>query len=160
MTDPGDRSLRVGDVTSQQVRPLRAGMTVRDAVDQLIASALPALPVVDDSDRYVGLFGERNFIGALFPGYVAELGSLRFVPRSIEKLIDMRRSCADDSVERYVNREQVDVRETFSDVEVAEIFLHHRVAVVPILDTRRHVTGVISRTDFVTTLAARWSERA
>jgi len=35
---------------------------------------VPALPVVNVAGTLVGVFGEREFIGALFPGYLTTLG--------------------------------------------------------------------------------------
>ena len=39
----------------------------------LLDSGLPALPVVDERERFAGIFGEREFMGALFPGYLDQL---------------------------------------------------------------------------------------
>ena len=57
-----------------------------------------------------------------------------------------------------MNTEHVDVGTDFSDAQVAEIFLHHRVLIVPVLDDGR-VVGVITRTDFFRALAERFLER-
>ena len=55
-------------------RPLlRADEPVGDAVAQVCSTpACPRCPVVDADDRYAGIFGEREFITALFPGYVEQ----------------------------------------------------------------------------------------
>ena len=52
-----------------------------------------------------------------------------------------------------MNTEHVDVGADFSDTQVAEIFLHHRVLVVPVVDDGR-VTGLITRGEFFRTVAA------
>ena len=43
-----------------------------------------------------------------------------------------------------MNTEHIDVGADFSDAQVAEIFLHHRVLLVPVVDGRQ-VVGVITR---------------
>jgi CBS domain-containing protein len=53
-----------------------------------------------------------------------------------------------------MNDEHVDVAPDFADVQLAEIFLHHRVLVVPVVDDGR-VCGLVTRTDFFRALAAR-----
>jgi CBS domain-containing protein len=53
-----------------------------------------------------------------------------------------------------MNTEHVDVGPDFSDAQVAEIFLHHRVLLVPVVEDR-HVIGVITRSDFFKALAER-----
>jgi CBS domain-containing protein len=134
---------------------LRAGDHVGDAVRHVLDSGLPALPVVGDDGRFCGIFGEREFMGALFPGYLAELKYAGFVPRSLEDALEKRSSCRMEPVSRYMNREHVDVATDFSDAQVAEIFLHHRVLLVPVVDDGR-VTGVITRSDFFRALAERF----
>jgi CBS domain-containing protein len=134
---------------------LRAGDRVGDAVRNVLDSGLPALPVIGDDDRLCGIFGEREFMAALFPGYLTELKYAGFVPRSLEAALEKRSSCRLEPVKRYMNTEHIDVGADFSDAQVAEIFLHHRVLLVPVVHDRR-VTGVITRADFFRALAERF----
>ena len=50
-----------------------------------------------------------------------------------------------------MNTEHIDVGADFSDAQVAEIFLHHRVLIVPVVDERRVVGVITARTS-----SARW----
>jgi CBS domain-containing protein len=133
---------------------IRASDTVGDATRAVLDSGLPALPVVDDDERFVGIFGEREFLGAVFPGYLKELKYAGFVKRSLEDALEKRRECRIEPVSSYMNTEHIDVGGDFSDAHVAEIFLHHRVLLVPVVDARR-VVGVITRSDFFRSLAER-----
>jgi CBS domain-containing protein len=57
--------------------------TVEQAVRTLLDTDLPALPAVDGDGRLKGIFGDREFMAALFLGYLEELGprrSIRFSP--------------------------------------------------------------------------------
>ena len=56
-----------------------------------------------------------------------------------------------------MHTEHVDVNTEYSDVQVAEIFLHHRVLIVPVTDGGR-VVGVITRGDFFRSVADRFLE--
>jgi predicted transcriptional regulator len=94
---------------------------------------------------------------ALFPGYLGKLKSASFVTRSMEDVLEKRQSCATETIEQYMNAEHVEVRSDFSDVQVAEVFLHHRVLIVPVIEDGR-VVGVITRRDFFRTLAERFLE--
>jgi len=51
-----------------------------------------------------------------------------------------------------MNTDHVDVGPHYADTQLAEIFLHHRVLIVPIIEDDR-VAGVISRRDFFRALA-------
>ena len=133
---------------------VRADETVADAVRAVLDSELPALPVTED-DKLLGIFGEREFLGAVFPGYLKELKYAGFVKRSLEDALEKRASCRSEAVRQYVNTEHVDVGADYSDAEVAEIFLHHRVLVLPVTEDRR-VVGVITRSDFFRSVAERF----
>ena len=133
---------------------VRADETVADAVRAVLDSELPALPVTED-DKLLGIFGEREFLGAVFPGYLKELKYAGFVKRSLEDALEKRASCRSEAVRQYVNTEHVDVGAEFSDAQVAEIFLHHRVLIVPVADDGK-VIGVITRADFFRSVAERF----
>ena len=135
---------------------LRVTDTVEDATRSLLDTTLPALPVVDERERLFGIFGEREFLGAVFPGYLKELKYAGMIKRDLEDALEKRQQCRVEPVRAYVNTEHVDVGPDFSDAQVAEIFLHHRVLIVPVADDGRRVVGVISRADFFRSVAERF----
>ena len=130
--------------------------TVESAVGRIRDSELPALPVVDERGRFRGIFGEREFMAALFPGYVQQLKYAGFLPRSLDAALEKRQACRVELVREHMNTEHVEVRPDFSDTQVAEIFLHHRVLVVPVVDDEQHVVGLVTRRDFFRALAERF----
>jgi CBS domain-containing protein len=129
--------------------------TVADAVRALLDADLPAFPVVDERERLYGIFGEREFFGAVFPGYLKELRYAGMIKRELEDALEKRQQCRHDEVRKYVHTEHVDVGSDFSDAQVAEIFMHHRVLIVPVTDYGR-VVGVITRADFFRSVAQRF----
>ena len=137
---------------------LQADDPVGPAVRHLIDSGFPALPVVDDG-KLVGIFGEREFIQALFPGYLKELRYAGFVPHSLDAALEKRQTCRREPVSQHMNTEHVEVDADYSDAQVAEIFLHHRVLIVPVLVEDR-VRGIITRSDFFRALGERFLEHA
>jgi CBS domain-containing protein len=134
---------------------LRDSDTVAHATRAVLDSGLPALPVVDERDRLVGIFGEREFLGAVFPAYLKELKYAGFVKRSLEDALEKRRECQAEAVGAYMNTEHIDVGADFSDAQVAETFLHHRVLLIPVTDGGE-VVGVITRSDFFRSVAERF----
>ncbi len=133
---------------------LEADATVVDAVRAVLDSGLPALPV-GEHGRLCGIFGEREFMGAVFPGYLKELKYAAFVPRSLEDALEKRSSCRMDPVSRYMNTEHIDVGPDYADAQLAEIFLHHRVLIIPIVESGR-VAGIVTRSDFFRVLVERF----
>jgi CBS domain-containing protein len=139
----------------REVPPLREDMTVEEGVRAILDSGLPALPVVDAASRFAGIFGEREFMTALFPGYVGELRFAGFVSKGLDEALEKRAACRREPVGKHMNTEHVDVPADASDVQVAETFLHHRVLIVPITEGGQ-ITGVITRSDFFARLAERF----
>jgi len=145
----------ISELVLQEPPLLRSSDTVEAAVRKILEAELPALPVVDERERFAGIFGEREFVEALFPGYLKQLRGAAFLTRSLEEALEKRDRCRLDSIDRYMNTEHVEVGADFSDVQVAEVFVHHRVLVVPVVDGRR-VVGLITRRDFFRTLGERF----
>ncbi|MBB4662037.1 CBS domain-containing protein [Conexibacter arvalis] len=137
------------------VPTLRSDRPLREAVETLQEVDVPALPVEDARGSLYGIFGEREFIEAIFPGYIKELRYAGFVPHSLDVAIERRSGCLDKPVGDYTNREPIAVTEGFSDAELAETFLHHRVLIVPVVDAERRVIGVVTRRTFFDIVSAR-----
>lgn len=145
----------IAELVHRQTPLIRKDEQIGTAVERLLEAQLPALPVVDLDERFAGIFGEREFITALFPGYLGALGSAGFVPKSIDVALEKRQGCRVEPVSKYMNTEHVDVGPDFSDVELAEIFLHHRVLIIPVTEDKR-VTGLVTRSDFFAAIAERF----
>ena len=135
---------------------LRAETPVGDAVREVLDSGLPALPVVGE-EGLCGIFGEREFITALFPQYLGELSYAGFVSHALDEALEKRQSCRTEPVRQHMNTEHIDVKTDYSDLGVAETFLHHRVLIIPVTDDGR-VIGVITRSEFFRALGERFLE--
>ncbi len=138
---------------------LRTDDTIEHAVRTVLDSGLPALPATDTDGRLAGIFGEREFMEALFPGYLKQLKYAGFVKHDLDDAIEKRAACATEPVGDHLNTDHVDVGPDYSDVELAETFLHHRVLIIPVVDDK-HVIGVIIRADFYRRLAERFLNAA
>jgi CBS domain-containing protein len=140
--------------TLREVDPLDADELVGAAARKVVGSGLPGLPAVERDGRFAGIFGEREFMAALFPAYVGELASSRMISRTIDEAIERRESCRDEPIRRYLTTDHVVVEDDYSDTQLAELFLHHRVLIIPVA-TRGRVHAVVTRNDFFRALAAR-----
>jgi CBS domain-containing protein len=138
--------------TIREIEPLQADEPVGRAARKVMEAHLPALPVVDEKGEFVGIFGEREFMAALFPGYVGTLTSARMISRDMDETIERRESCREQPIREYLTTDHVLVKDDYSDTQLAEIFLHHRVLIVPIA-TNGRVHAVVTRNDFFRALA-------
>jgi CBS domain-containing protein len=143
----------------REIEPLGADELVGPAARRVVDAGLPALPAVEADGRFAGIFGEREFMAALFPGYVGELASAAMVSRSVDETIERRSGCAAEPIRRYLTTDHVVVEDNYSDTQLAELFLHHRVLIVPIA-TAGKVHALVTRHDFFCELVARFGELA
>jgi len=137
-----------------EIDPLGADDPVGPAARRVVDSRLPALPAVEDDGSFAGIFGEREFMIALFPGYVGELSSSAMIRRSIDETIERRVGCVREPIRKYLTTDHVVVEDDYSDTQLAELFLHHRVLVIPIA-TKGRVHAVVTRSDFFQALLAK-----
>ena len=136
-----------------EVPLLREDQDLRSAVETIVDQRVPALPVVDGRGKLVGIFGEREFITAAFPGYLSELKYAAFVSKTAEEQLELRK-CTSEPVSKYMNTEHIDVPTDWSDSQIAETFLHHRVLIIPVADDGE-VKGILTRWDFFKAVAKR-----
>lgn len=141
--------------TLREIEPLNADDLIGPAARRVIDLGLPALPAVESDGRFAGIFGEREFLAALFPGYVGELASGAMISRSADETIERRSHCSAEPIRRYLTTDHVLVEDDYSDTHLAEIFLHHRVLIAPIA-TGGRVHAVITRHDFFCELTSRF----
>lgn len=141
--------------TIREIEPLGADDLIGPAARRVVETELPGLPAVEEDGRFAGIFGEREFMAALFPGYVGELASAAMVSRSVDETIERRSDCALRPIRRYLTTDHVLVEDDYSDTQLAEIFLHHRVLIVPIATAGR-VHAVVTRHDFFCELVGRF----
>lgn len=145
--------------TIREIEPLRVDELVGPAARRVIELGLPALPAVEEDGRFAGIFGEREFMAAVFPGYVGELASAAMVSRSVDEAIERRSACSREPIRRFLTADHVVVEDEYSDTQLAELFLHHRVLIIPIA-TRGKVHALVTRHDFFRALVERFGDLA
>jgi CBS domain-containing protein len=143
----------------REIEPLGADELIGPAARRVIEAGLPALPAVEADGRFAGIFGEREFMAALFPGYLGDLASAAMISRSVDETIERRSQCSGEAIRRYLTTDHVLVEDEYSDTQLAELFLHHRVLVIPIA-TKGRVHAVVTRHDFFCALVERFGEIA
>lgn len=148
----------LGELTIREVPLLSHEEQVGSAVGKIIDTGVAALPVVGGDERLAGIFGEREFINAVFPAYMGELHYAGFVTKATDEVLERNPGCAVAPVSKYMNTEHVDVGPDYSDAQLAETFMHHRVLIIPVAD-HGEVKGIVTRWDFFRALAERLLER-
>ncbi len=116
--------------------------TFAAAVKELFAAQVPAVAVLDDDRRVVGMLGERDVVAALFPRYLAELRHTSFLPDEALGLDERAQRARDEPVGTYARQvETLDAGE--SQTHAAERFMHTGEQALPVVDHGRFV-GMLS----------------
>jgi predicted transcriptional regulator len=81
------------------------------------------------------------------------------IRRSIDETIERRESCRQEAIRKYLTTDHVLVEDDYSDTHLAELFLHHRVLVIPVA-TNGRVHAVVTRNDFFRALVEKLEDTA
>ncbi len=128
------------------VKPLQFDDTVRSASRRLSQEHFTDLPVVDEEGRIKGIFGEKEVISSIFPTYLDELKDTTFVISDFEDHSGHVRDVMNNPVEEYMRTEYATLPDDFSAMHCAELFLHRRQGVIPLVLDEKPV-GLVRRSD-------------
>jgi CBS domain-containing protein len=131
---------------------VRRGATFLEAAEALVAHPVTTIAVLDDEERVVGLFGDTEVLGGIFPAYIAELRHTAFASDDV-LLAERTRSTAGEPVERHM-RTPVTLDEETSALHAAERFLHCDFGALPVVRGERFV-GMLGRAEFCRAVLAR-----
>jgi CBS domain-containing protein len=129
------------------VEPLREDVSVREAARRLSIEQLTDLPVVDAGDRLIGLFGEKELIEALSPRYLQSLRDTHFIAHDFEDVAEEAAKVMDQPVKGFMRTDFATLAGDFSVLHCAELFLHKRQGVIPIVEEGRPA-ALLRRSDF------------
>lgn len=140
--------MKVSSIMRQGIPTLSLHDSVRHAARTLIESEFPALPVVDDTGRVLGVVGVAEMLALGIPGFIGHTdlsylpGDLEF-PFGGESVVD-RATVAD--LLKFCDYEAV--LETDALVEVARVMVQDRLLLCPVIRDGRMV-GFVTRKDLL-----------
>lgn len=118
--------------------------TFREAVEALFAAELPAIAVLDDERRVVGLFSQSDLLRGIFPGYLGELRHTSFLRDDDARLDARARGVRHRPVSDFA-RDVTPLAADESETHAAERFLHTGEDALPVVD-RDRFAGMLSVT--------------
>ena len=121
---------------------VRQTATFADAVARLFDAQVPALAVLAEDGRLLGVLSEVDVLRAVFPGYLADVGHTAFVEDDPAALDERARAVRTRRVGEFMRRvETLDGDE--SETHAAARFLHTGEEALPVVEGDRFL-GMIS----------------
>ena len=121
---------------------VRQTATFAEAVARLFDAQVPALAVLAEDGRLVGILSEVDVLRAVFPGYLAELRHTAFVEDDPAALDERARAVRGRRVGEFARSvEALDGDD--SETHAAERFLHTGEQALPVVDGDRFL-GMLS----------------
>lgn len=118
------------------------GAELAAAVAELFAAQVPALAVLDEERRVVGILSERDVLGAVFPGYLAEMRHTAFLPDDTAVLEELAARARDRPVREFVRTSEV-LQASDSQIHAAERLMHSGDDALPVVEDGRFL-GMLS----------------
>lgn len=143
--------MKVKEIMTKDVVSIKPQDNAKEALGLLFKRQISGLPVVDDKQRLLGMFTEKEVLARILPGYIERVG--RFMYQENPKVIKQKASgLVNLKVKDLMRQEVVTVDEDTALCEVARIMLTQKVRRLPVINREGKVIGIVSRYDIVKAL--------
>lgn len=143
--------MKVNEIMAKNITSLSSDTNAREALNLLMEKKISGLPVIDEKNKLVGMFTEKEVLAAVLPSYLEKVG--RFIyqenPKAVRHKIVALQAM---KVKDIMRKEVVTVDEETTLCEVARIMLTQKARRLPVLDKAKEVVGIVSRGDVVKAL--------
>jgi CBS domain-containing protein len=140
--------MKIKEVMTKDITSISPQISAKEALDSLLKMEISGLPVIDEKNKLVGMFTEKDILRNVLPSYIEKVG--RFVYEENPKLIGKKFQYLKDlSVSKLMCKDVVTVDENTSLCEVARLMLTQKIRRIPVLDKEKKVVGIVAREDIV-----------
>jgi len=140
--------MKVKEIMTKDVTSISPEMNAKEALNLLIKMQISGLPIIDEKNKLVGMFTEKDILRNILPSYIEKVG--RFVYEDNPKVIRKKfQDLKDLSVSKLMRKDVVTVEEDTSLCEVARLMLTQKVRRIPVLNKEKKVVGIVAREDIV-----------
>lgn len=143
--------MKVKEIMTKEVKSILPEKSAKEALDLLEEMQISGLPVIDDKNKLVGMFTEKEALSAILPSYVEKVG--RFIYQENPKAVRQKILFLDKlKVKDIMRKNVITVDEDTALCEVARIMLTQKARRLPVLNKAKDVVGMVSRGDIVKAL--------
>lgn len=140
----------VSHIMTRDVHTVGASTPLWRAVEVLLGQRFRTLPVVDETDRLVGILTDGDILSRA--GLLATTVQEALTTTELRQhLADLRR--ADTPVSQVMTTPVLTVTPDTSVAEAMQRMVEHDVKRLPVVDTDRRIVGIVSRVDILRAMA-------
>ncbi|MFH0913621.1 MAG: CBS domain-containing protein [Candidatus Omnitrophota bacterium] len=138
--------MKVKEIMTKEVKSVSPDTSVQEALNLLEKLQISGLPVIDDKDKLVGMFTEKDVLGYILPSYIDKVGHFIYEenPKATKKKFA---DLSNIKISQLMRKEVVTTTEDTALCEVARIMLIQKARRIPVLDRSGNVVGIIARCD-------------
>ena len=140
--------MKVKEVMTKDVISITPDTNASEALELLLKMRISGLPVLDEKNKLVGMFTEKEVLSAILPSYVEKVG--RFMYQENPKAVKQKTLAFRNlKVKDVMRRTSVTLDEDTTLCEVARIMLTQKARRTPVLNKAKEVVGIVARGDVV-----------
>jgi CBS domain-containing protein len=147
----------VAEVMSRDPIVVRPETPLKEAIQILAERRISGLPVVDETDKLVGIVSETDLMwqetGVTPPAYIMFLDSVIFLKNPAQYERDLHKALG-QTVGEVMSRDPVTISPERSLKEAAQLMHDRSVHRLPVIDADGRVIGILTRGDVVRAMAA------
>jgi CBS domain-containing protein len=128
------------------VASITPDISEREALNVLLESAVPGLPVVDEDGLLVGFVTDGHLLASALPEYLKVMADVSFVSEAGDQWVDYFSESAEKPVGEVMSEHVSQVELGTSEVVAAHKMVHDGVSSVVVTDAGK-VVGIVTRLD-------------
>lgn len=150
--------MKVKEIMTKKITSVSPEMNAKDALSLLQKMQISGLPVIEEKNKLIGMFTEKEILQAVLPTYVEKVG--RFIyqenPKTVRKKVVLLQKTKVGEIMRH---NVITVDEDTTLCEVARIMVIQKARRIPVLNKVKEVIGMVSRGDVVKALLEEYREQ-
>ena len=148
--------MKISDVMKRDAVSIPASASIGQAVELFIARHVGTLPVIDQTNKLVGIFSLSCAIELVMPDFTRLMEDFDFV-RDFGAVESRKPTLP--VLARSVKQEMQEpiwIEETGGLMHAFALLHHHDLTDLPVIDADSRLIGIVSRVDVGTTLLVNW----
>lgn len=143
--------MKIKEIMTQKVISISPETNAREALELLVKMQISGLPVIDENNKLVGMFTEKEILAAVLPSYIEKVGSFVYQdnPKAVKQKIAAFQTT---KVKEVMRQEVITIDEETSLSEAARLMLTKKARRLPVLNKTKEVVGIVSRGDLMKAL--------